>query len=79
MDSPTVICWTSVVLRGVGSVLSLLVYFSWKIPLAHTVDPDQTPHDVASELGLHCLQKLSFLRYPFSKGLSVPVHFNLSC
>ena len=23
--------------------------------LANTVDPDQTPHDVASDLGLHCL------------------------
>ena len=23
--------------------------------LANSVDPDQTPHHVASELGLHCL------------------------
>ena len=23
--------------------------------LANTVDPDQTPHNVASDLGLHCL------------------------
>ena len=23
--------------------------------LANTVDPDQTPHDVASDLGLQCL------------------------
>ena len=44
--------------RSVGSVLSLLFYFCWKILLANNkdnVDPDQTPHDVASDLGLHCL------------------------
>ena len=23
--------------------------------MANTVDPDQTPHSVASDLGLHCL------------------------
>ena len=23
--------------------------------LANTVDPDQMPHDVASDLGLHCM------------------------
>ena len=28
---------------------------SWKILLANTVDLEQTPHDVASDLGLHCL------------------------
>ena len=26
-----------------------------KILLANTVDPDQMPHNVASDLGLHCL------------------------
>ena len=26
-----------------------------KMMLANTVDPDQTPHNVASDLGLHCL------------------------
>ena len=41
--------------RGVGFILSLLVYFWWKFLLANTVDPDQTPHNVASDLGLHCL------------------------
>ena len=29
--------------------------------LANTVDPDQTPHHVASDLGLHCLP-MTFLR-----------------
>ena len=26
-------------------------------PLANNVDPDQMPHDVASDLGLHCLPR----------------------
>ena len=25
--------------------------------MANSVDPDQMPHSVASDLGLHCLQK----------------------
>ena len=41
--------------RGVWSILSLLFYFLWKILLANTVDPDQMPDYVASDLGLHCL------------------------
>ena len=41
--------------RDVGSSLSLLFYFWWKILLANNVDPDQTPHHVASDLSLHCL------------------------
>ena len=41
--------------RGVGSFLSLLLYFSCRILLANNVDSDQMPHDVVSDLGLHCL------------------------
>ena len=41
--------------RGVVSILSPLFYFRWKILLANNVDPDQMPHYVASDLGLHCL------------------------
>ena len=41
--------------RGVASVLSLLLYFYCKYILANSEDPDQTPHYVASDLGLHCL------------------------
>ena len=36
-------------------ILIYLLYFLWKILLANNVDPDQTPHYVASDLGLHCL------------------------
>ena len=42
-------------LRVVGSILSLLFYCWWNILLANSVDPDQTPYYVASDLGLHCL------------------------
>ena len=41
--------------RGVGFILSLLFYVSWKILLANNVGSDHTPHYVASDLGLHCL------------------------
>ena len=39
----------------VRSILSLISYILWKILLANNVDPDQMPHYVASDLGLHCL------------------------
>ena len=42
-------------LRGVESILSLLFFFFYRKLLAHNVDPDQTPHDVAFDQGLHCL------------------------
>ena len=41
--------------RGAGSVLSLLFYVWWKILLANNIGSDQTSHDVASDLCLHCL------------------------
>ena len=39
------------------SILSLLLYIvvSMENLLPNNVDPDQTPHYVASDLGLHCL------------------------
>ena len=40
---------------GNRSILSLLFYFRWKILVANNVEPDQMPHDVASDQGLHCL------------------------
>ena len=40
--------------RGVGSIFSLLFYFWWKTMLVNIVDPDQMPHYVVSDLGLHC-------------------------
>ena len=52
VDSSTYICWTSpFVILGVFC----LFYSNFDGKLAKTVDPDQTPHDVASDLGLHCM------------------------
>ena len=47
-------------------VLSLFCHFypifiKWKIMLANDVDNDQTPHYVASDMGLHCLPGLHCL------------------
>ena len=40
--------------REVRSLLSLIL-FLMENPVANTVDPDQMPHYMASDLGLHCL------------------------
>ena len=42
-------------LKGCQVYFVTLFDFSWKIMLANHVDPDQMPHDVASDLGLRCL------------------------
>ena len=41
--------------RSGRPILSLLFYFGREILLENNVDPDQTSHYVASDLGLHCL------------------------
>ena len=41
--------------RSDGPILLLLFYFGWKSLSANNVDPDQTPHNVVSDLCLHCL------------------------
>ena len=41
--------------------------------LANNVDPDQTPHNVASELGLHCLPT-TLLWFPDKNGLKSSTH-----
>ena len=42
--------------RGVESIYFFtFIQFLMENSLANTVDPDQTPHYVASNLGLHCL------------------------
>ena len=46
---------SSFLFGGVSSILSLLFYFCRKILFANNVDPDQMPHYVASDQGLHCL------------------------
>ena len=39
----------------IGSILLFYSVLDGKILLAYNVDPDQMPHNVASDLGLHCL------------------------
>ena len=45
------------------SEVSLIFYFCWKSLLANTVNPDQTPHFVASDLVLQCLP-MTLLQVP---------------
>ena len=47
--------------KGVTLIIWFLFYFLTENPVANTADPDQTPHYVASDLGLHCLP-LTLLR-----------------
>ena len=53
----TGMCWTSpFVVLGVSGLFSRFYsIFDGKILLANTVDLDQTPHYVASDLGMYCL------------------------
>ena len=71
VDSSTVICLDKSICHfwGIRSVLSLLFYFLWKILLANNVDFVQTPHDVASDPGLHCLPLTVFMGFPGKNGL----------
>ena len=39
----------------VGSIMLFWFYFFMENLLANNVDPDQTQHDVASDLGVHCM------------------------
>ena len=56
VNSFAVIYWASpFVILGQSSLFCILFYFRWKILLASNVGPDQKPHYVASDLGLHCL------------------------
>ena len=55
VDFSTVVCWTSpFVILGVSGLFSTSL-FLMENTLGNNVDPGQTPHDVASDLGLHCL------------------------
>ena len=49
--------------RGIGSILTLLLYFLWKILLANNVNPDQMPHYLAFDLSLHCLPMTLFMGF----------------
>ena len=68
VDSSIVIhvSWTFVILGVSG--LFCRFYSRWKILLANRVDPDQTPHYVASDLGLHCLCMTLFTGFQVRMG-----------
>ena len=46
---------SSFVIRWMSPFVILVTYCLCKILLATNVDPNQTPHHVASDHGLHCL------------------------
>ena len=56
LDSSTGKCWTSpfVIFRVSGLFCH---FYSTVFLLANNEDPDQMPHYVASDLGLHCLSR----------------------
>ena len=39
-------------------------------PVSKQCSPDQTPHDVVSDLGLHCLH-MTLLGFPGKNGLTL--------
>ena len=57
VDSSTVTCWMSpfVILGVTGLFCCFHCIVDGKSCYANSVDPDQMPHYVASDLGLHCL------------------------
>ena len=59
---------------GVASTLSLLFYSLWKILLAQTVDPDQMPHYVVSDLSLHCLPMTFLTGFQIRMGVKFYVN-----
>ena len=71
VDSATVMCMLNEPIchfRDVWSIMSLLFYFRWKIPLVNSVGHDQTPHNVESDMGLHCLP-MTFYGFLGKNGL----------
>ena len=60
--------------RGIRSIISLLFYFRWKTLLANSVDPDQMPHYMASDLGIHCLP-ITLLLFPGKNELNYTMSF----
>ena len=70
VDTSTVICWVSpfVILGVSGQFCHFYFIFAGKILLANTVDPDQRPHHVVSDLGLHYLP-MTFYGFKGRNGL----------
>ena len=60
-------------------IFKYIVFFCLKISFKFTnsVDPDEMQHYAAFHLGLHCLQKYSFMGFPVLKGLKPFRHTSL--
>ena len=65
MDSSTIIRWKGPIVNlGVSGLFRHFYSFVLlENPVANNEDPDQTPHHVASDLGLYCLP-MTLLRVP---------------
>ena len=57
-----------VILGVSGLFCRFYSFFFIKKTLANNADPDQTPHNVVPDLGLHCLSIDSFTGLPVGKG-----------
>ena len=61
VDSTTIICWLSpLVILGCQVYFVIFILFLMENLLANTVDPDQTPNNVASDLSLYCMPMTPF-------------------
>ena len=72
VDSSTVSCLTTpFVILGLSGLFCRFLFLMENSVCKHfySVDPDQMPHYVASDLGLHCLP-MTFLQVPGKNGLS---------
>ena len=49
-----------------------VVFFLWQLifVLENSADPDEKPYSAALYLGLHCLVRYHFERFPVYKGLN---------
>ena len=69
VDPSTVIYWTSpFVILGMSGLFCRFYSILWKILLTNSADLNQTPHYVASDLGLHCLPLTLFTDFQVRMG-----------
>ena len=80
VDSSTVTCWTSLfdILGMSGLFCHFYFIFFMEKPISKQCRPGQTPHCVASDLGLHCLA-MNLLRFQGKNSLNLNSNINASC
>ena len=57
--------------RGIFLVFIIMLFRDISVFHADIVDPDQMPHSVASDMGLHCLPMSCIDRYTFTRPLFI--------